>query len=75
MPDPRPICRCPAYKFSHKAGGGRCNGLGLAQKYGEGFDQLCQTCNLKNEYGCEAIQGGESIKEGNCYEEELRLNG
>lgn len=50
-------CRCEAYHFPHRFGGGRCNGLHLVQPGAE-----CSNCLLNNN-GCEVIKGQEQPRE------------
>lgn len=53
-------CRCSAYDFPHRFGGGACNGLSIVETWCGG--NLCQTCHLMNN-GCEVLKGQESPKE------------
>lgn len=50
-------CRCPAYDFPHRFGGGRCNGLHLCEP-----SSVCQMCHLNNG-GCEVVKGQEHPRE------------
>lgn len=59
---PEPVCRCGAYEFPHRFGGGRCNGLGIVVHNVGG--SACQSCNLMCD-GCQVISGQEHPRE--CY--------
>lgn len=53
-------CRCSAYDFPHRFGGGACNGIRIVEENCGG--NLCQYCHLMNN-GCEVLKGQESPKE------------
>ena len=69
--DPRPLCKCKAYKFPHKANGGYCNCIEFLELYFYNDHSLCNGCNCFNEdqFICEAQYGIESINEAECFEE------
>ncbi|ATN93840.1 hypothetical protein [Escherichia phage SRT8] len=50
-------CRCRAYDFPHRFGGGRCNGIAIVEQHFPG--SLCGSCLLFND-GCEVLKGQES---------------
>lgn len=53
-------CRCDAYHFPHRFGGGKCNGLAVViQTLGSAH---CQRCHLSNG-GCEVLKGQEHPRE------------
>lgn len=65
-------CDCGAYKFPHRFGGGRCNGMWVVDNtwhtnYGGG---VCATCNNLNTTEqvpfCEVLEGTEDA--GQCPE-------
>ena len=53
-------CRCRAYDFPHRFGGGRCNGIAIVEQHFPG--NLCGGCLLFNN-GCEVLKGQESPRE------------
>ena len=53
-------CRCSAYSFVHRFGGGACNGIAIVESSVGGA--LCQYCHLMND-GCEVLKGQESARE------------
>ena len=53
-------CRCRAYDFPRRLGGGRCNGIEIVEQHFSG--NLCDGCLLFNNY-CEALKGQESPRE------------
>lgn len=53
-------CRCSAYHFVHRFGGGACTGIQIAEENVGG--NLCQHCYLFNG-GCEVLKGQESPRE------------
>lgn len=53
-------CRCPAYDFPHRMGGGSCNGIAIVEKSFPG--NLCYDCLLFNN-GCEVLNGSEHPRE------------
>ena len=76
-------CRCSAYPFPHRFGGGKCNGRQIAEKYFENTwgGGECKTCpclckitmKIGRELHCQVIDGLEDAKYGNCIQEHLRI--
>jgi hypothetical protein len=71
-------CNCNAYKFPHRFGSGKCTGAFIAQEtwernYGGG---ICSSCNSFNEQErrCEVVDGQESIKECEAWQEFVEFN-
>ena len=56
-------CRCSAYKFPHRLGGGKCSGSEWAESYHLTVRECCELCNCNNNGICEVATGQESIKE------------
>ena len=56
-------CRCSAYKFPHRLGGGKCSGNEWAESYYLTVRECCELCNCNNNRVCEVATGQESIKE------------
>ena len=61
-------CRCRAYKFPHRFGGGKCNGYCVVyeawnQYYGRGE---CFNCNCLVDGECQVINGIEKPKNADC---------
>lgn len=50
-------CRCGAYSFPHRFGGGSCNGMWLVEPGAN-----CHQCQLNNG-GCEVAKGQEHPRE------------
>lgn len=70
-------CRCPAYPFPHRFGGGRCTGLFLIQEHWNlywGQSEECQNCNNKSEAGCEVLEGRERETECPVWQEFVQYN-
>jgi hypothetical protein len=61
-------CRCSAYKFPHRIGGGRCNGSAWAECYHIYVQDDCAFCNHNNNGTCEVWTGQEPIKECQAFE-------
>lgn len=57
------VCKCPAYDFPHRFGGGDCNGYFLAKECHDNRI-LCGNCELVNGYGCEVME--EQTQPGYC---------
>ncbi|AWD90241.1 hypothetical protein [Dickeya phage Sucellus] len=55
-------CNCSVYKFPHRFGGGKCNGMDIVLK-SAGYNSNCNSCYLMNNGRCEVILGQESPKE------------
>jgi len=67
------ICRCNAYRFPHRLGGGRCSGLLWADSYNKHERDLCGSCNSNVNGICEVAEGIESIRECEGFQEHLRM--
>lgn len=68
-------CRCTAYKFPHRFGGGNCHGFHLISNqwftfYGSGS---CEDCNNKDENSCQVIEGIEKESECPVFQEFVEL--
>ncbi len=48
------VCKCPAYSFPHRLGGGACNGYFLAQECFENCIH-CARCDLHDTKVCEVM--------------------
>lgn len=74
------VCRCKAYNFPHRFGGGKCTGKIIAQNQFENNfpGGECANCMLKNnseEYPyCEVDRGQESFKECPVYINFIEFN-
>ena len=66
-------CRCNAYKFPHRLGGGRCSGAKWAENYFYQIRTECEGCNSNCETHCEVATGQESITECQAVWETLRI--
>lgn len=55
-------CRCPAYDFPHRFGGGKCTGISEVQKCWEN-KIYCRQCIAFSDYGCDVINGQEHPRE------------
>ena len=60
-------CRCRAYRFPHRFGGGRCTGIHLAREHWNtfyGHDRTCKNCNSfdEDEHSCQVLDGGNAAK-------------
>jgi hypothetical protein len=60
-------CRCRAYRFPHRFGGGKCSGLHLVVEHWDkhwGHDMTCRNCiNFDPEtHSCEVLNGAEPIR-------------
>lgn len=73
-------CRCTAYKFPHRFGGGKCTGYVIAKDtweltYGSG---ICSTCNCLDESEdskqCDVINGSEDVSECEAFQEFIHFN-
>jgi len=74
--------QCPAYRFPHRFGGGRCTGFHVVAKqwytfFGSGD---CENCTSHSDGSCQVVDGRESEKEGPVFQElvdfeEIRLLG
>ena len=56
-------CRCRAYSFPHRLGGGQCTGVRWVSHYRQTCAALCNECNCLNGNTCEVETGQESIYE------------
>lgn len=61
-------CKCGAYKFPHRFGGGKCTGRWIVRNTWEeydGFGQSCMQCNSRNDTDgipyCEVLEGLEDV--------------
>lgn len=54
-------CRCGAYEFPHRFGGGRCDGYAVAVETRSRY-WMCGDCHLNNN-GCEVLTGQEHPRE------------
>lgn len=76
-------CRCSAYKFPHRFGGGKCNGYQLVKDHwlgSFGYSHKCSSCNnlVVNDDGyreCDVMTGGEPPKRCEIVMDFLHLNG
>lgn len=60
-------CNCPAYRFPHRFGGGKCTGFAVVSAHWEqyyGHCEECLRCNLHVENQCQVVLGLE--KENEC---------
>jgi hypothetical protein len=67
------ICRCQAYKFPHRFGGGNCDGKQIAESCFEeasGYSAICGSCNCLTKIGftlhCSVADNIESPEYGEC---------
>lgn len=65
-------CRCSAYNFPHRIGGGTCNGSEWAESYNLYITEACNNCNCLNNGSCDVVTGQESYKECEGYQDFLR---
>lgn len=70
------VCRCPAYRFPHRCGGGRCTGDEWAEAYRIYNGELCERCNCYQGRGsmCDVSGGLEGIEHCEGYQEAIRTN-
>lgn len=59
-------CRCGAYRFPHRFGGGRCTGIVIAvqtweSNWGRGICSRCNCLNKTDGISCEVIEGIEDV--------------
>jgi hypothetical protein len=67
-------CRCIAYKFPHRVGGGKCDGSEWAKSYRHINGKGCKLCNCLNGYDeCDVAAGIEDIKECEGYQSLLAM--
>ena len=66
---PQYTCRCRAYKFPHRFGGGKCDGYHIAKEHWNtmyGYGDPCSTCNNlitdDDSRSCDVVSGGEPAK-------------
>ena len=66
-------CRCGAYTFPHRFGGGRCTGMGVVARARSasccGFAQPCITCVENDDLSCAVIDGRESPEQCDAWQE------
>jgi hypothetical protein len=70
------VCRCPAYRFPHRFGGGRCTGVSVADEYwsmhwGGGE---CRTCVLNDDGVCQVLSGTERANECVVFQDFVHVN-
>lgn len=53
-------CRCGAYGFVHRLGGGACSGIWIVER--TVGTSNCQDC-INNNNGCEVLRGQEAVRE------------
>ena len=54
-------CDCSAYRFPHRMGGGKCDGVAMVEKFRwEGDQRICELCVERHDQGCNVIDGLES---------------
>lgn len=56
------VCRCAAYSFPHRWGGGRCDGYAVALQCWNNRTH-CANCNSRSPDGCDVVRGLESASE------------
>lgn len=55
-------CRCRAYDFPHRIGGGECSGSDWAESYFLYVTEGCERCNCRRDDGsCDVATGLENI--------------
>ena len=77
------VCDCPAYKFPHRFGGGKCTGFKVVSDHWStyfGHCDDCQSCNSLDGAVCQVMQGVERETECQVFQEfidyeEIRLLG
>ncbi len=76
------VCRCPAYRFPHRFGGGKCTGFHVVAQQWYTFFGLgaCENCISNSDGSCQIVEGRESEKECPVFQElvdfeEIRLLG
>lgn len=74
-------CRCSAYEFPHRFGGGSCSGEWIVDETWEsnyGFDSPCNNCRSLSEMGhspsCDVYMGLEDISECEAWDDFVRYN-
>lgn len=73
-------CKCDAYRFPHRFGGGRCRGLWVAEKAWElchGFTGICGSCihaNTDELPYCEVLAGQERLRHCQAWQEFVAEN-
>jgi len=65
-------CRCGAYHFPHRIGGGKCTGDMWAEAYHLYVSNQCRHCNCNHNGVCEVGTGAESLKHCEAYMEAMR---
>ena len=73
------VCKCNAYKFPHRFGGGRCNGFFVVDDYWQGHygGGECARCNLLCDDGertCQVVDGQESVTECPVWQDFVQYN-
>ena len=70
-------CRCSAYGFPHRFGGGACTGISIVRDHWEqyyGHEENCQHCNLLSNASCQIIEGIEHPRECAVLQEFIQDN-
>lgn len=65
-------CKCSAYSFPHRLGGGKCTGDDWTRSYYIYDGEMCSSCCLNHDGQCQVSTGQESIVECDGYLEHLR---
>lgn len=65
------VCRCYAYKFPHRFGGGRCKGRNIVEDYWEAHYGTgdCSNCISYEEGICQVVDGQEEVTECPVWQE------
>lgn len=65
------VCRCHAYRFPHRFGGGRCTGYSVVSDYWERHygSGDCANCLLLDEGECQVVNGQEKTRECPVFQE------
>lgn len=73
-------CRCGAYEFPHRFGGGRCTGVWVAKQqwekaWGSGECRQCHCCNRNDVVPyCEVVEGQERVTECPVFQDFVQYN-
>lgn len=67
-------CRCTAYPFPHRCGGGKCSGEDWAETYRIYSGSGCEACNCYRgqSESCDVGSGAESVEHCEAYMEVIR---
>lgn len=68
------VCRCSAYRFPHRFGGGRCTGDWVAHEAWRetcGYSDPCRSCEQcdSENHGCSVTHGNESPETCDAWQE------